>query len=251
MAYAPQNANGSNVSNGSNVQTSNGSNVPNAPNDPNGLIQRVVAAKGGLAALSAIRTVVVDADMSVMTSRGAAVIPTKTWVVYPDKFRVDAMFGGQTSVQAYNSGTAWVKDPAGVAAAPPAMRNDFAATVRRDTFPMLIAAAEGKLTLRELPEEGADGAVLKVLEVSGAGLDPVRLYIDRDNRIVRQTYSTPGADGRPAQAEERFSDYRKVNGIDVPFKATVLRDGRQILDRTLKSVMFNTPVDDKIFQQPL
>ena len=236
-AYSPQNA--------------NGSNVPNAPNDSNALIQRVVAAKGGLAALKAIRTVIVDADMSVMTSRGAAVIPTKTWVVYPDKFRVDATFGGQTSIQAYNGGTAWVKDPAGVSAAPPAMRNDFAATVKRDTFPLLIAAAEGQLTIKQLPEEGADGAVLKVLEVSGAGLEPVRLYIDRDNRVARQTYTTPGPDGKPSQAEERFSDYRKVEGIDVPFKATVLRDGRQILDRTLKNVMFNTPIDPKIFQQPL
>ena len=131
------------------------------------------------------------------------------------------------------------------------MRNDFAATVRRDTFPLLIAAAEGKLTVRQLPDEGADGTVLKVLEISGGGLDPVRLYIDRDFRIVKQTYMTPGPDGRPSQAEERFSDYRKVNGIDVPFKASVVRDGRQILDRTLKSVMFNITVDPSLFQQPL
>jgi hypothetical protein len=161
------------------------------------------------------------------------------------------MFGGQTSIQAYNGGTAWVKDPAGVAAAPPAMRNDFAATVKRDTFPLLIAAAEGKMTVRQLPDEGVDGTVLKVLEVSGNGLDPVRLYIDRDSRIVRQTYTTPGPDGQPSQADERFSDYRKVDGIDVPFKAAVLRDGRQILERTLTGVMFNTTIDDTIFQQPL
>ncbi len=222
-----------------------------ANSDASALIQRVVTAKGGLDALKKIKTVVVDADMSVMTPRGATVIPTRTWVAYPDKFRVDATFGGNTSIQAYNGGTAWVKDPAGVAAAPPAMRNDFAATVRRDTFPLLIAAAEGKYTIKQLPEEGADGAVLKVLEISGAGLEPVRLYIDRDNRIARQTYMTPGPDGKPTQADERFSDYRKVESIDVPFKATVLRDGRQILERSLKTVMFNTPIDDTIFQQPL
>jgi len=232
-------------------------NVPKTPTVSNGapgsndLVQRVVQAKGGLEALKAIRTVVVDADMSVTTVRGPTIIPTKTYVLYPDKFRVDATFAGQQSVQAYNGGTAWVKDPAGVSAAPPAMRNDFAATVRRDTFPLLIAAAEGKLTVRQLPEEGKDGVTLRVLEVSGQGLEPVRLYIDRDYRIVRQTYSTPGPDGRPAQAEESFSDYRKVNGIDVPFRASVMRDGRQILERTLKSVTFNTAVDPMLFQQPL
>ena len=229
-------------------------NVPNAqnvPNGPNDLIQRIVAAKGGLQALKAVRTVVVDADMTVSTLRGPTIIPTKTYVVYPDKFRVDATFAGQQTIQAYNSGTAWVKDPGGVAAAPPAMRNDFAATVRRDTFPLLIAAAEGRLTVRQQAEEGSGGVVLKVLEVSGQGLDPLRLYIDRDYRIVRQTYTTPGPDGRPTNAEEQFSDYRKVNGIDVPFKASVLRDGQKILDRTIKSVTFNTAVDPMLFQQPL
>jgi hypothetical protein len=71
-----------------------------------------------------------------------------------------------------------------------------------------------------LPDEAKDGATVKVVEVSGSGLNPMRLYVDRGYRIVRQTYSTPGPDGRPAQAEELFSDYRKVNGIDVPFKAS-------------------------------
>ena len=229
----------------------NGSNVSNDSNDSNDLIRRVVAAKGGLEALKAIRTVIVDADMQVMTVRGPTIIPTKTYVVYPDKFRVDATFAGQQSVQAYNSGTAWVKDPAGVSAAPPAMRNDFAATVRRDTFPLLIAAGEGRLTVKPLPEEGREGTALKAVEVSGNGLDPVRLYIDKDYRIVRQTYTTPGPDGRPAQAEEQFSDYRKVDGIDVPYHAVVLRNGQKILERTLKSVTFNTPVDPTLFEQPL
>ena len=229
----------------------NGQNVPNVPSGPNDLLQRVVQVKGGLAALKSIRTVVVDADMSVTTPRGPAIIPTKTYVVYPDKFRVDATFAGQQNIQAYNSGVAWVKDPAGVSKAPPAMQSDFAATVRRDTFPLLIAAAEGRLTVRQLPEEGKDGVTLKVLEISGEGLAAVRLYIDRDARIVRQTYMTPGPDGSPSRAEEVFSDYRKVSGIEVPFKASVLRDGRLILDRTLKSVTFNTTIDPTLFLQPL
>ena len=55
----------------------------------------------------------------------------------------------------------------------------------------------------------------------------------------------------PAQAEEQFSDYRKVNGIDVPYRAIVLRNGQKILERTLKSVTFNTAIDPTLFAQPL
>ena len=73
---------------------------PRPSNAPNDLLRRVVEAKGGLAALKAVKTVVVEADMSVATPRGTTIIPTKTWVVYPDKFRIDASVAGQQNTQA-------------------------------------------------------------------------------------------------------------------------------------------------------
>src|SRR5262249_29481465 len=85
VAYAPSGA-FQNVQSAPNVQNvPNAQNVPNGPNvsnDSNDLIQRIVAAKGGLQALKSIRTVVVDADMTVSTQRGPTIIPTKTYVVY-------------------------------------------------------------------------------------------------------------------------------------------------------------------------
>jgi hypothetical protein len=143
-----------------------------------------------------------------------------------------------------------VKDPTGVHDAPTAMRRDFSASVQRDVIPLLIAAAEGRLTLRLLPDEERDGMRLTVLELSGPQLEPVRLFINDQVLIARQAYATPGPDGRPAQAEEVFSDYQSVEGIRVPFKATMLRDGRPILDRTLTRVSINTPVDEKLFTKP-
>ena len=193
-------------------------NVPNAPNDPNAvaLLKRVIEAKGGLDALRKVRTVVAEADTTFTMEQGTLVSKTKTYVVYPDKFRVDANVAGAQVVQVYNAGTAWVRDPAGVHDAPPEMRDEFGASVRRDTIPVLIAAAEGKLTVRLLPDEGADGRVLKVLEISGPQLPAVRLYIDSQNLIARQSFSTPGPDGKPIQAEEVFSDYRSVTASRCP-----------------------------------
>ena len=61
--------------------------------------------------------------------------------------------GGTVGVQVYNAGLAWLSDPGGVQDAPPPMRSGFAASVRRDTIPLLIAAAENTLTARSLPED--------------------------------------------------------------------------------------------------
>jgi hypothetical protein len=214
------------------------------------LIRRVVDAKGGLARLKSVKTVTAEATTTFRMDQGPLESATKTYIAYPDKFRVDANVAGAEVIQVYNSGDAWQRDPNGVREAPPAMREEFTASVRRDMFPLLIAAAEGTLAAKLLPEEGRDGRVLKVVEISGEGVSPVRLYIDPSNQIVRQTFATAGPDGRAVQAEELFSDYRDVEGIQVPFKAEVLRNGRTILDRTLTAVKFNVELDPALFARP-
>lgn len=214
------------------------------------LVNRVVEVKGGLAKLKAIRTVVADAKTTFRMQQGPLESMTKTYVVYPDKFRVDASVGGADVIQVYNAGDAWMKDPAGTRDAPAPIREDFAASVRRDMIPLLIGAAEGKLVAKALLEEGRDGRTLQVVEVSGEGVTAVRLYVDAAGLIVRQTFSRPGPDGKSMQAEESFSDYRRVEGVQVPFTAEVLLNGQPILTRTLTEVKFNTTVDPKLFERP-
>jgi hypothetical protein len=230
----------------------NAPNPPNAPNDPNAsaLLMRVIEAKGGLDALKKVRTVVAESDTTFHMKDQPLVSKTRTYVVYPDKFRVDATVAGAQVVQVYNGGVAWARDPGGVHDAPPGMRDDFAASVRRDIIPMLVEAAQGKLTVRTLPDEGSGGQVLKVLEISGSGLPAVRLYVDSQSRIARQSFQTPGPDGRPIDADELFSDYRAVDGVQVPFQAEVRRGGSVVLSRTLTKVTFNTPLDDTLFNRP-
>jgi hypothetical protein len=227
-------------------------NVPNPPNDPNAfaLLMRVVEAKGGVDVLQKVRTVVAESDTTFHMGDQPLASKTRTYVVYPDKFRVDATVAGAQVIQVYNGGVAWARDPAGVHDAPPGMRDDFAASVRRDIIPMLVEAAQGTLMVRMLPEQGSGGQTLQALEISGPGVSPVNLYVDSQSRIVRQSFQTPGPDGRPIEAEEIFSDYRAVNGVQVPFQAEVRRGGAHILSRTLTKVTFNSPLDDTLFSRP-
>jgi hypothetical protein len=212
------------------------------------LLRRVVEARGGLAALKAVRTVVADTATTIIGEQGDAAdtTTTRTYIVYPDRFRVDATIQGQVVSQIYNAGRAWEKSPVGVRDMPPQVRDEAAASVKRDMIPLLIAAAEGRLTARvvaNLPKE-------RVLEIAGRDLDPVRLHIDDRMLIVRQVFSALGPDNRPLQAEESFSDYREVNGVRVPFQAQVARNGVVIVKRTITKVAFNEPVDPALFERP-
>jgi hypothetical protein len=214
------------------------------------LLKRVIDAKGGLDALRKVRTVVAESQTTLRMEQGTLTSTTKTHVVYPDKFRVDATIGGNEVTQVFSGDTAWLRDPGGIRDVPPPGRAEMAASVRRDMMPLLIAAAEGKLTLRLLPEEGRQGKVMRVIELSGEGLSPVTLHVNAQNQITSQSFTLPAPEGRSVRAEEVFSDYRAVDGVQVPFKAELLHDGRPILSRTLTSVIFNSPIDDKLFARP-
>jgi hypothetical protein len=221
-------------------------------------------ARGGLEALKSVRSVMADTDTTFMDERGQAAqaTRTKTYVLYPDKFRVDAFIQNDQITQVFNAGQAWEKSPAGVREMPPEVRNEAAASVKRDTIPLLIGAAEGRYQTRVMPEErSSDGRALRVLQISAPGIDPVQLYIDDQMLIVKQAFWTNvptggGRDGTPAsssrvRSEEVFSDYRSVNGVRVPFEAAVVRDGRTLVKRVLTKVTFNDPsVGARLFERP-
>jgi zinc protease len=222
------------------------------PNDPaaKALLAKVIEAKGGLAALKAVRTVVAEAETTFHLDQGELPSPTTTYIVYPDRFRIDATLDTEKVINIYNAGKAWQKDPGGVREAPPPLRADFAASVKRDMIPMLIAAAEGRLVVRSRPSEKTrDGRTVSALQISGADLAPVTLFIDNEMTIVGQSFTSQGPAG-PVVTEEVFSDYRVVDGVRVPFVARLMQNGREMLTRTLKQVSFNTPIPDTMFQRP-
>ena len=215
------------------------------------LLRKVIEAKGGLEALKKVRTVIADANTTLQTQAGQMQAPTKTYVAYPDKFRVDADVNGDKTTQVFNAGRAWIRSVAGVQDAAPAQLADFAANVRRDTFPLLIGAAEGRYNVRALPDEKRrDGESVKVLEISGIDLQPVRVYVDDKMLIVGQSYSFNATPTLRILAEEVFSDYRLVDGVHVPFEAQVLHNGRPIMKRTLTKVVLNETIPDTVFQRP-
>ena len=232
------------------------------------LLRRVVAARGGLEALKSVRSVVADTDTTFMDERGQAAqaAKTKTYVLYPDKFRVDAFIQNDQIVQIYNAGRAWEKSPGGIVELPPEVRAEAASAVKRDMIPLLIGAAEGRLTTRVLEDErSSDGRTLHVLQVSGPDVEPVQLYIDEQMLVAKQSFWTnvsapparsggrggDSASARSVRSEEVFSDYRTVNGVKVPFQAAVVRDGRTLVKRVLTRVVLNDPsVDARLFEQP-
>ena len=214
------------------------------------LLDSIVAAKGGLEKLRGIKTITAVTATTADTERGRIEARTTTMIEYPNHVRVETKLPQGSQLQVYDGEHAWVRDSRGVRSVPDFMVRELEAGLRRDTISLLLAAAEGAVRARALPDVKDDvGTVRHALELSASGLEPIVLYVASDTGLVaKQAYVAGGGD-RPL-IEEQFSDYRAVDGIQVAFLAKVVRGGRPVLERKVTSIVFNEPFDPSRFKRP-
>jgi hypothetical protein len=142
----------------------------------------------------------------------------------------------------FADGAYWIQDARGVGEPDEAVRDSIRLALQRDTIPLLLRAASGALVVR-----GADAdAPLAALVISGEGLPPVKLFINRDSGLIeRVQYDTP-----TGLATEEFSDYRTVEGIRVPFHTVVKRPGTATVERDIRRIHFNVRLAPDLFSRP-
>ena len=209
------------------------------------LLDKAIAAKGGLAKLKAIRTVRADTTTTVRAQTGTGQIgtvtfPSTTWIEYPDHFRVDADMPGGRVAQVYAEGRYWVQDAGGVKDMPESGRAPMQSAIEHDVIRMLVKVGAGELVVREID---SDDPLLGAIEVSGRGISPLSLYINRDNGLIEKTRYA-GAEGR---SEELYSDYRNVNGVQFAFHTVLKRGGLPEVERDVKTIHYNVPLPPGLF----
>lgn len=215
------------------------------------LLEQIVVAKGGIDRLRAIKSLTV-------TTRSKALGPnaptetadTTTYLEYPNRVRVESRVRGTEVVQVFDGTRAWVHDPRGTHDVPEQMLGDFRSGLRRDTIALLVAAYDQQVRVRRLTDaKGESGEPQQVLEFSSADVEPLVMYVDPTTHLVtKQTYVAGGM-GRPL-VEERFSDYREVDGVQFTFAARVVVGGQPALERTVTSLKAGGALDPSLFKRP-
>jgi len=215
------------------------------------VLDHVIAAKGGVERLRAIKSLIV-------TTRARAIgqnapsdpADSVTYIEYPSHVRVESKIRGTEVVQVFDGTRAWVKDPSGVHDVPERMLRDFQNALKRDTISILLAAIDGAIRVRRLPDVRDDtGTVRQALEFTATGLEPMVMYVDSSTGMVtKQTY-VAGGSGQPL-VEEVFTDYRSVDGVQINFAASVRVGGEPALERTVTDVKIGGPLDPALFRRP-
>jgi zinc protease len=216
-------------------------------NDVLPIIDRAIAAKGGLPLLRSITTVKSTSDMVFATPNGKVKINATAYVRYPGQFRVDAEGPDGLRIQTFDNGTAWIGDGRSAEDAPADIARALQAGVQRDTVALLLALADKRVTGRRVADIEVDGEAMPAVEVDLSAAGRVTMVFDpKTGLLVHQRY---GADGEPV-TEERFSEYRPVQGLQVAYRATVRRASAPPFDRIVRTFAINVPIDTAFFKKP-
>ena len=215
------------------------------------LLDKVVAAKGGIEKLRALKSIVAKQTQVSHRAAGDSTVETTNYIEYPAHLRVESP--GQ--VQAYDGAHVWMKDARGIHDAPDMYVREMAAGLRRDVVSLLLAAKAGSVAVRLLPDvKDADGRVTHTLEptaleLQAIDLNPIVLYIDPESSMIRKRVYAADAPGRPV-VDEAFFDYRDVDGIQFAFQALRQKVGPTSVERLVTDVKINAPIDPALFKRP-
>ena len=216
--------------------------------DADALIARAVRGKGGLARLKAIRTIHAVSDTMVEAEGKKLTIPTTIRIRYPGLFRMDSEMPAGPVSQVFDSGTFWISDARGVNVAPPLAAQSMRGNIQRDAIALLLALADGRVKARRVEDIAVDGRLLPALDVPLTPGGPLTLVLDPDSGLIlRERYPAPDAAGL---IEERFADYRDVDGVKVAFTVTVTHPQLGNVVRVMRKVAFNVPLDLSLFAKP-
>jgi outer membrane lipoprotein-sorting protein len=218
------------------------------------IVDRNVAARGGLAAWHDAKTLSIAGDIDA-GGKPNHVLPYVLKEKRPHKSRLEITFKDQTSVQVFDGAQGWKVRP---------FLN------RNDVEP--YTAAESKSAAAA--EQDLDGPLVdhaaKGTQVSLAGTDVIEghpaykllltfkggakrhLWIDAGSFLELKMEGEPRKlDGKMHNVAVYFRDYKIERGLNLPHTQETSVEGyKQTYKMTINRVAVNEPIDDGLFQKP-
>lgn len=220
------------------------------------IVEKHLAASGGRAALAKLTTRVSTGAIAISTPAGEIPGTIETYAKLPNKSRMlitldlSAVGAGKaTSDQRFDGTTGYLIDSFN---GNREITGEQVEAMRNGVFPTpLLNYRDAGATVESLEREKTGTGDAHVLRLTPKTGPAMRMFIDGQSFMLVKTVVTvdvPEAGGEIEQTIE-FSDYRPVDGVQVPH--TVRSTNRlQAITATLSDVKHNVEIPDSTFARP-
>lgn len=210
------------------------------------VIAKNLAARGGVEKLRSLETVKAT---GVMEARGTE-IPIATWAKRPNRMRRDQKLPDRTISVAFDGTTVWMLDSS--VGVPQEMTGPQADATRDEAIfdPLFLTYKERGHKIELVGNETLDGLAVHHLLVTKKSGSVEDHYLNAETGLEFRTVTVMEQAGVKAELRTDFSDYRALDGMQVPFSIRQFMNGNPVVRVRLKEFEFNVPIDDAIFSIP-
>ena len=221
--------------------------APPAPGqeDPGALVDRVLEAYGGWAALSTVSSYRMEGV--VRTSHGKSPSPTSRVFERPGRLRVVLVHPDVKETRILDGSRGWRSDPSGAfAEAKGPLLDSMRLQAARAGLPWILAERRDSVTLIEPLE--VQGTPLPGLEVPlGPGL-ALRAYVDPDTSRVLRALAVLDHPMMMITFETRYTDFKEAEGVLFAHTEQNYTGGRHQATTAIETVVVNPELEEADFR---
>lgn len=211
------------------------------------IVEKHVAAMGGLDKLNAVSTLVTERSLAVQGME----IPTKTTLVVGKSLRSESTVMGNSMVQVVADSKGWMIRPTmmGGTGEPEDMPADQLkqTTSQLDPFGGLVNYKDKGNTVELIGKEKQDKKDVYHLKLTSKDGQVIDEFLDANTYLITKVKANMnGQDG-----EINFSDYKDYEGIKFASSMDITNPQMGVMTFITNKVTINSKVDDSLFKKPV
>lgn len=212
------------------------------------IVSRNLQARGGLERLRAVQAIKMK---GLMQASNGTDLPTTLYMQRPSRIRQEVTVNGRLAIQAFDGERGWAQNPM-MGNAPVEVPVGVAKRMAEQADfdgPLVDAASKGH-KLEWLGTEQVGEVTVSKVKLAKKGGEEQVLFFDTATGQQIKTQGEIEQGGRKLTVESRYSDFRTVDGLSVPFNIEVLVNGQTQQRVSLSNVEFPATLDDQLFRMP-
>jgi hypothetical protein len=208
------------------------------------VLQKVIAAHGAEPALNEVQGLLFHGHIQSLNENDHG----KLWILYrhPDQLRVIGELTNKKEDRLYLRGEGWIDNGSGFTRAT-GLALDLM-KFQSEHLSLFSGLLAGKYQLRLIGEIRADQPVEMAL-TDADGLE-TKITIDPVNWLVRAVERALVVDGEKVSFGIAYEEYRRVKGVQLPFRILNLVNGQLIIQADFGSVQTNPSLPENVFSTP-
>jgi outer membrane lipoprotein-sorting protein len=213
------------------------------------ILEQMITAMGGRGRISAITDSVISSELKVIRTA-----VTARRIVYrkrPGKMRIETRVNGMTIVMAFNGNTGWMITPrtTSVLEMPaPLLEEIERKSIEREA---LLNPDEFGLTVSYEGRKAIGGKDYIMINQTYRCGYVSTMYLDPNTYLPYKAVGMGLTDTlEKAEMEAVFSDYRKTQGIRVPFSIRIIQNDKESANMSILEYKYNTNLEDSLFEKP-